>query len=294
MRQRAASSDEPTLDVVYSRFQRHEPFTPALFTGFSSLRVLTYSASIPMIVQMLNQFDTIECVFGYEGAIGNLASLLGSQRFICDELITAIQGLEDQRKRTILEHVHQGKAHFYIVQGAISHSKLYLLESPTRRLVLTGSANWSQRAFSGRQYEELLAYENDEQAWNYFERRYRQIRERATCHISAQTLTKETVLIEDLPIMKEVQEAPEKEGITVFVHSPTAPALLPRVVHVVEHLAENYKPTVQPAAPAVRSGRFQFNAEQANKIIHLVKSRKKQGQADEEPAWLSINHHVRT
>src|SRR5579875_692057 len=294
MRQRAASSDEPTLDVVYSRFQRHEPFTPALFTGFSSLRVLTYSASIPMIVQMLNQFDSIECVFGYEGAISNFASLLGSQRFICDELITAIQGLEDQRKRTLLEYIHQGKAHFYLVQGAISHSKLYLLESPTRRLVLTGSANWSQRAFSGKQYEELIAYENDERAWNYFERRYRQVRERATRRISTETLRKETVLIEDLPIMQEAQKAQEKEGITVFVHSPTAPALLPRVVHVVEHLAEGYKPAVQAIVPVMRGGQIQFTAEQANKIIHLVKSRKKQGQEDEEPTWLSINRESRT
>jgi len=294
MRQRAASSDEPTLDVVYSRFQRHEPFTPALFTGFSSLRVLTYSASIPMIVQMLNQFDSIECVFGYEGAISNFASLLGSQRFICDELITAIQGLEDQRKRTLLEYIHQGKAHFYLVQGAISHSKLYLLESPTRRLVLTGSANWSQRAFSGKQYEELIAYENDERAWNYFERRYRQVRERATRRISTETLRKETVLIEDLPIMQEAQKAQEKEGITVFVHSPTAPALLPRVVHVVERLAEGYKPAVQAIVPVMRGGQIQFTAEQANKIIHLVKSRKKQGQEDEEPTWLSINRESRT
>jgi hypothetical protein len=294
MRQQSIASDEYTLNVVYSHFQQNEPFSPTLFTGFSSLRVLTYTASIPMIVHMLNQFETIECVFGYEGILANLALILASQRLICEQLATAIKGLEDPRKRTILEHVYQGKARFYVVKGAIAHSKLYLLESPTRKLVLTGSANWSWRAFCGKQYEELIAYENDEQAWTYFERRYRQIRERATSAISTQTLTTEAVLIEDVPLIQEAQASKLEEGITVFVHTPTSSVSLPQVMHTVERISGQYKAAVQTVTSAARNGQVHLTAEQAHKVVHLVKNRKRQGQEEEEPTWLSINREERT
>ncbi|GHO59280.1 phospholipase D family protein [Ktedonobacter robiniae] len=286
------SPDDNSLEIVFSRFERHTSFSPEIFTGFSSLRVLTYTASIPMIVDMLNQFETVECVFGFEGVLAGLSHILASQRFICEELTTAIQGLEDQRKRKILEYIHLGKARFFVMRGAISHSKLYLLESPTKRLVITGSANWSKRAFSGKQSEELVAFENDDKAWAYFERRYRQIRERATLDIASPTLVKEVVRIEDVPLIQHAQEA--KEGLTVFVHSPSAQNVLslPRVLHTVERLSDEYKHAL-PSLAQPKNGRIQFNAPLADKVVQLVKSRKQKGQEGEEPTWLSINKETR-
>jgi hypothetical protein len=68
MNQRQPSHMVPAhhrLQVVYSQILRSENYSPAVFTGFSSLRVLTYSASISMIAQMLSQVDSVECIFGY-------------------------------------------------------------------------------------------------------------------------------------------------------------------------------------------------------------------------------------
>jgi hypothetical protein len=42
--------EQDTLYVAYVKFLRGERFSPAPFSGFTSLRVLTYSASMPMIV----------------------------------------------------------------------------------------------------------------------------------------------------------------------------------------------------------------------------------------------------
>ncbi len=144
------------LRVVYAQYQRYEPFSLAIFEGFSSLRVLTYSASIPMIVKMLNLFEEIECIFGYERILLDFSEILAGQKVVCDNLISAFQKLDDTRKQFILEHVHQGQARFFVVKDAIAHSKIYLLEGANRRRVIVGSANASERAFSGKQAETLI------------------------------------------------------------------------------------------------------------------------------------------
>src|SRR5260221_1359767 len=101
--------DKDTLRVVYAQYLRHEPFTNAIFEGFFSLQVLTYSASIPMLVRMLNHFDTVECVFGCEKKLFDFSDILAAQKLICENLLTVIQGLDDARKQFLLEKVQQGK-----------------------------------------------------------------------------------------------------------------------------------------------------------------------------------------
>ena len=65
----AHSVAEQGLQVVTAKFQGVEPFSWNLFDGFDRMRVLTYSASAPMIVKILDRHPLafFECVFGYEG-----------------------------------------------------------------------------------------------------------------------------------------------------------------------------------------------------------------------------------
>ena len=71
-----AELEKDTLHIVYAQYLRHEPFSDAIFEGFSSLRVLTYSASIPMLVRLLNRFDKVECIFGCEHVIQDFSYVL--------------------------------------------------------------------------------------------------------------------------------------------------------------------------------------------------------------------------
>ena len=60
------------LEVVYSCAQRSERFNrESLFGGFSAMRALTYTHSIPMILGLLRDFnyEDFECIFGYGGII---------------------------------------------------------------------------------------------------------------------------------------------------------------------------------------------------------------------------------
>ncbi len=63
----------------------------------------------------------------------------------------------------------------------IAHAKLYLLESdsPSRRRVIVGSANLSERAFSGKQPETLLVFDDDDLAWEHYSREYDAVKETA-------------------------------------------------------------------------------------------------------------------
>lgn len=277
--------DKDTLRVVYAQYLRYEKFTNALFDSFSSLQVLTYSASIPMLVKMLNRFDTVECIFGCEKILLDFSDILAAQKVICENLLTVIQGLDDTRKRFLLEKIQQGKARFFVVKDAISHAKIYLLKCDNRRLVLVGSANASERAFSGKQAETLIAFE-DELAWNYYQREYDLVKQSASSDIALSNLnsTHAELLLEDLPLMQEAQQS--KTGLTVLINKDVAATTVPIVIRTVEKLADHYRPQIQPFTKP-QHGQVHLTREIVGKIVQLVKSQKRTEQT-QEPTSLSI------
>ena len=58
----------PQLQVVYAQALRVESFTMDLFAGFTAMRALTYTFSIPMVLCLLRDYDydDFERVFGHE------------------------------------------------------------------------------------------------------------------------------------------------------------------------------------------------------------------------------------
>ena len=121
----AQSASEQGLQVVTAKFQKVEPFMPDIFNGFDRIRVLTYSVSTPMIVRMLEEYDFkhFECVFGYEGGLGSFAEVIAFQQYLIDQVKQCALKLKDKRKLVITEHIHAGRAQFYVVKDNIAHSK---------------------------------------------------------------------------------------------------------------------------------------------------------------------------
>ena len=125
--QSALRLDDGTgLRVVNARFVSEQPFDWSLFTGYDQLRVLTYSSSVNAIVRMLDQFalNSFECVFGYEGTLREIKSILAFQKVVVGDTRAAIMGLKDERHLHILERVHAGQARFRVLRKAIAHAKL--------------------------------------------------------------------------------------------------------------------------------------------------------------------------
>ena len=217
-----------SLDVVYARalstgvFQRDE-----LFGGFTRMRALTYSASIPMIMALLRdyEYEKFECIFGHGGIIGaEPEKLLRFQRVIDERLndgFVSIAGLDPDRQKILYDRVAEGTARFHVVKDVIAHAKIYLLEDEERRRVIVGSANLSETAFSGRQAETLVVYDDDPKAWEHFENQYRAVLETATTEvpIREKPVSADLLPIDETPLFRDVRES--GTDTTMYVPTPT-------------------------------------------------------------------------
>ena len=229
--------DGAGLRVVTARFLDEDRFDWDLFDGYDSLRVLTYSASISAIVRMLDDysFKEFECIFGFEGTLRDIKDILAFQKVVVGDTRAAIMGLKDERHGHVLEKVHAGVASFRVLRKYIAHAKLYLLSNPDgHNRVIIGSANLSERAFSGNQPETLVKFDDDEKTWDHYNRMFDEIRNSASDEIPLpeNRISRAEIEISDAPVVADASatliiEAPSAEEVEV-----TAPVQIGRVEKV--------------------------------------------------------------
>jgi hypothetical protein len=267
--------DGAGLRVVSAKFLDEEKFSWDLFDGYDSLRVLTYSASISAIVRMLDQYSFIkfECVFGYEGTLRDIKDILAFQKVAVGDTRAAIMGLKDERQVHVLEKVHAGRARFRVLRKHIAHAKLYLLSNDGGRTrVIIGSANLSERAFSGNQSETLVKFDDDEKAWDHYNSMFDEIRDSASDEIPLpkDRISNAEIEISETPVMADTSS-------TLVIEPPSAEEVevtMPVQVARVEKVAAAIGPRVSPVVPAIRNGRQRITPEIKREIsrIRLVKS----------------------
>ena len=232
MEQRSLLLDDPdsktksdVLSVLYARSEDTGLFDrDSLFGGFDTMRALTYSASIPMIMSLLRDYDydRFECIFGHGGILGRgPREIIDFQRQIDERLsrgFVAIAGVTSERRELLHDRVADGRARFFVVKDAIAHAKIYLLERDGLRRVVVGSANLSETAFSGRQAETLIVYDNDDRAWEHYRGQYEDVRETAVSALEVRDKPQVVAVIpiEEAPIFREV----ERTGSEVTMYVP--------------------------------------------------------------------------
>ncbi len=267
--------DGSGLRVVSAKFNSEKKFDWDVFNGFDTLRVLTYSVSVDAIVRMLDKyaFTTFECVFGYEGIIRDMKDILAFQKTVVGNTRAAIMGLKDERHIQILEKVHSGQAHFRVLRKSIAHAKLYLLSnSDGRKRVIIGSANLSERAFSGDQPETLVMFDNDENAWEHYNNMFNTIRDSASDEIELpdEKITRAEIEIRETPSMNN--------GPATLIIEPPAPdeieTSFPAQVERVEKVLAALGPALSSVMPPIRNGKQRITQNikrQINRVV-LVKS----------------------
>ena len=153
-----------------------------LFAGFTAIRALTYTSSIPMVLRLLRDYDydDFECIFGHGGVLSrDAADLLAFQSVVHTRLnqgFVGARGISPERREVIYRRAAEDTAGFLVVKDAIAHAKIYLLEGEEKRRVIVGSANLSENAFSSRQAETLTVFDDDLVAWEHFSRQYEDVR----------------------------------------------------------------------------------------------------------------------
>ena len=278
------------LRVVHAEFKSEASFDWDLFSGFNKLRVLTYSASADAIVRMLDNydFDEFECIFGYEGTLQNIRTILAFQKTVIGDARAAIMALPDKRHLHILEKVHEGKARFRVLRNYVAHAKLYLLSGDDgRHRVIVGSANLSERAFSGRQPETLVSFDDSEEAWKHYSKMYREIRDSASdsVEIPEDRITRAEIEIADTPVM-------DTKAPTLVIEPPSqGQANVPAQIQKVEKVAAVLGPSLSAVIPPSRNGRQSITPDIRRQIarVSLVKSVE-----DVEATYFNIDRLNRT
>jgi hypothetical protein len=170
---RRALEREPILVFDIAVQGARETAWHELFQGFSSLKAITFSASVPAILDVVALFDDVEITFGSERVLSReLAALeqvtaatgyrftdaLADQKAFIERFVRPILS---RRGARLLGRVQDGSLRFRLLHETPSHAKLYLLAGDQRFRAIAGSANLSLAAFSGRQRETFFVADGE-------------------------------------------------------------------------------------------------------------------------------------
>ena len=283
------------LNTVYAKaidvgeFDRDE-----LFGGFTKLKALTYTSSIPMIVSLVNEFEfeQFECVFGHGGILSRDANTILSFQSVLDEKLNrgfvAVGGIADERLQALYERNAKGSVRFFVVKDAIAHAKIYLLESESRTRVIVGSANLSETAFSGRQAETLVVFDDDEVAWSHYKSQYDAVKDMSSSEVPLRQkpLVADIAPIQETPALQDIT----KPGDQVELYVPTenigeSEFGAHKVLSQVQRVVSVRKSSMTGVKPD-NNGRVKINHEARREIIRISTANKKVG---ESPLWLSFD-----
>ena len=193
------------LDVVKMDFIMAESLTwQELFSGFNKLYAITYSSGIGFICELLKRFDYSEVIFGFEGVLSyTLQEIMAYQQ----KTIERIRENSNIHKIDLISRIDDQSLKMYISREKLSHEKIYLLESKDgRKRVITGSANMSYSAFSGKQ-KENISYIDGDRAFDWYMENFKGLKEISTDDITTKSLmiSDDGEDLDDLPISQTVK-----------------------------------------------------------------------------------------
>ena len=162
-----------------------------------------------------------------------------------------------------------------MVKDAIAHAKIYLLEREGLKRVIVGSANLSETAFSGRQAETLIAFDNDETAWEHYLSQYEAVRDIATSRVvlREKPIPAELMPIEETPVLKEAESS--ENGVAIYVPSEGEEEVefsVPKVVQQVERIKPSRRQALADIRPD-RNSNVKFTRKVVGQMAHIVTSR---------------------
>ena len=179
-----APSERRALTVFRAEMiGREEASWRELFSGFDRLKAITYSSGLDLILELTGMFKEVEVTFGSERILSREHAALEQASHIARGY-TFVDAVADQKAflerlapelgksaRALLPRIADGTLRFRLLRKRPSHEKLYLLASDSTYRVVTGSANLSLAALSGRQKEVYVLFDG-ERAYQAFDEYY--------------------------------------------------------------------------------------------------------------------------
>ncbi len=196
--------DNSKLDVVQMEFIGAEVLTwQELFKGYDKLYAITYSSGMGFMCELLNLFEYTEVIFGFEGVMSyNLQEIMAFQQ----ETIKRLKETTNKNKIDLISKIDDNKLKLYVARQKLSHEKIYLLESyDGRKRVISGSANMSYSAFTGRQRENI-SYTDGDRAFDWYFNSYTDLKQSSSDDITVSALSvSDKDNLEELPINQTIK-----------------------------------------------------------------------------------------
>jgi len=170
--------------------------------------------------------------------------------------------------------------HCYIV----SHEKLFLLEGEKGTRVITGSANFSEKGFSGSQNESYVLFDDQPAAWDYYNDKYEKIKSRSSMPITKKALLAERADAENLPVFSLGE--PNGPGSVVVV-----PEKLPGPSIVRKLLMTSKRHTGLSEVIRSNNGRAQVDKPTASRAVKYTKSNSRSNESNPEE-YLTVDAYT--
>ena len=204
------TEEDNALEVVQVAYvDKRYTNVEELFKGFNHLYAITFSYGLSFINKIVDYFDTAEIIIGCEAMVKfDLKTIMAFQTKALEEL---------NKHKDLIEKVSSGKLSFWVAKDFLSHQKIFILTSDTGKTrVIFGSPNFSGRAFSGNQRENISFFDNDSAAFDFYIDEYETLKGFSTNEITKEALyfnatSDPEKAIEEIPILKEVMVS--KAGI---------------------------------------------------------------------------------
>lgn len=197
------------LSIVKARFISFEQYmSRELFEGYNKIKAITYSSGISFMANILSNFDESDVIFGLENIVdNNIAAVLSVQ----NECIKQLTKNKSAEKLACL--VEERKLNLYVSRETKSHMKIYILSSENKTRVIVGSSNFSYSAFSGIQGENIILFDDDEEAFKYYNDLFDDFVDKCSNNISHslfQNMINDNEYLEnninELPILKDLEK----------------------------------------------------------------------------------------
>ena len=197
----------PKIEVVHLEYVSSELVSwHDLFDGFNELYVITFSSGIGFVNELLGKFSYAEIIFGCEDVIS-----LGFKEIMAFQNTMIERIREDKHciKDKMIDRIKAGTAHFYVSRKKMSHEKIYILKSEDgRKRVITGSANMSSNAFTGKQRENI-SYIDGQSAFDYYFTRFEELKKECVDEISEKALISSNLEenVDEIPFSETVKKS---------------------------------------------------------------------------------------
>ena len=236
-----------------------------LFSGFNTIKAITFSYDIGFIDKIMSNFDYGEIVLGGNFFVQKDNKMTELIAEVCTNAYEA--GCAIKKYDNLVQLLSVGNIEFRTPQFVLDHRKIYLLKSDDGRTrVIKGSANMSKKAWNNSHIEHY-EYDDTEACYKEYEKDFEtawQISEELP--MSVISSKKADDLVESNAILKGIKET----GQTIILKQSEDEIFIDNIKYAIDHEAikEEYKALLEGVNTKAKNGIFEIVPKTIEKIEH--------------------------